>query len=524
MRPLFTLPPDPGPAAPPDPALGSRSAAALDPAAEYRPAAPQVPAAENCPAAPVPGTPPGVYVHTFGCQMNEYESAKLLEQLRRQGYRPVAQPDDADVVLVNTCAIREKSEHKLDTLLGILAEGKARRPGQVLGVAGCVAQERGAGLLRQARQVDFVLGTDNLFELPDALRRAQAGERVVRVQWHPADRDPQRGGKKVRNFIPAPPESGADATEPWTDAQGAPSVVAQLAIAKGCDNFCTFCIVPYTRGREVCREPDAILAEARALVARGVREITLLGQNVNSYRACGVDFVALLERLGRIEGLARLRYTSPHPKDFHERLAQAHRDLPALCEHLHLPVQSGSDRILRAMRRNHTAREYLERIARARDSVPGLAVTSDLIVGFPGETEADFEATLDVMRAVRFDQVYAFKFSPRLRTPAAALADPVPEPVKAERLARLFDLHVAIAAELNAARVGTRQEVLVEGPARAGEPLAGGAVEGGAVAGRTRGNTRTTVLDCPAPAGSLVPVDIVAARRFALIARAVGAS
>jgi tRNA-2-methylthio-N6-dimethylallyladenosine synthase len=489
---------------------------------------PPAPAAGRLPAAPLPGTPRGVYLQTFGCQMNEYDSAKLLEQLRSEGYRPVALPEQADLVLINTCAIREKSEHKLDSLLGTLAEGKARRPGQVLGVAGCVAQERGSALLKRARHVDFVLGTDNLFELPDALRRVQAGERVVRTQWHPADRLPQRGGKKVRNFIPPLAEAGA--AEPWTDAAGALSVLAQLAITKGCDNFCTFCIVPYTRGREVCRDPDAILAEARALVARGVREITLLGQNVNSYRAGAVDFVGLLERLSPLEGLARLRYTSPHPKDFHERLARAHRDLPTLCEHLHLPVQSGSDRILRAMRRNHTLHDYLERIARARHWVPRLAVTTDLIVGFPGETESDFEATLDLMREVRFDQVYAFKFSPRLRTPAARLADQVPEPVKAERLARLLDLHVSIVQELHAARVGSRQEVLVEGPARVGGgaaargTAAGGGVADGALTGRTRGNTQTTVLDCTAPVGSLVPVDIVAARRFALIARAGAAS
>ncbi len=459
----------------------------------------------------------GVYVQTFGCQMNEYDSAKLLEQLRAEGYRPVGRPDDADLVLINTCAIREKSEHKLDSLLGTLAEVKARRPGQVIGVTGCVAQERGADLIKRSRHVDLVLGTDNLFELPDALLQVQRGTRVLRTEWNPADALP--GGKKVRNFIPplAGPSGQPGWTPlagPWTDTTGAISVAAQLAITKGCNNFCTFCIVPYTRGREVSREPDSIVAEARTLVARGVREITLLGQNVNSYRAAGVDFVALLERLGEIDGLVRLRYTSPHPKDFHERLARAHRDLPALCEHLHLPVQSGSDRILKSMRRNHTIRAYQAKIARVRELVPHLAVTTDLIVGFPGETETDFEATLELMRAVRFDQVYAFKFSPRLQTPAAAHPDQVPEAVKAERLARLFDLHERTVAALHAGRVGSRQEVLVEGPARTP----------GAAAGRTRANTQTTVLDCAVPAGTLVPVEIVAARKFALLARIAGAS
>ncbi len=458
-----------------------------------------------------------VYVQTFGCQMNEYDSTKLLEQLGAEGYRPVASPEAADLVLVNTCAIREKSEHKLDSLLGTLAATKAARPGQMLGVTGCVAQERGADLLK-LKHVDLVLGTDNLFELPDALGRVQQGERVARTGWHPQDQLP--GGKKVRNFIP---ESAQDATSrefptlaatPWTRTDGTPSVVANLAITKGCNNFCTFCIVPYTRGREVSREPDNIVAEARALTARGVREIMLLGQNVNSYRANGVDFVELLERLSAIEGIARLRYTSPHPKDFHERLARAHRDLPALCEHLHLPVQSGSDRILKRMKRNHTIRTYLAKLSRARELVPNLTITTDLIVGFPGETDADFEATLEVMRAVRYDQVYAFRFSPRTQTPAAAYGEQVPEAVKSERLARLFELHEKIVMELHGAEVGTRREVLVEGPSRTP----------GAAAGRTRANIQAIVLECDAPAGTLLPVEILGARRFALMARPVAGS
>jgi tRNA-2-methylthio-N6-dimethylallyladenosine synthase len=389
--------------------------------------------------------------------------------------------------------------------------------------------------------VDVVLGTDNLFRLPEALGRAAAGERVAWTEWNPADRGAQPEGRRVRNFVPAaapdaiqsdgaPPvpaailsgaaaglsrtaPASAPASAPWLDAAGAPSVVAHLAITKGCDNFCTFCVVPYTRGREVSREPDNIVAEARALVARGVREITLLGQNVNSYATGGTDFVGLLERLAGIAGLARLRYTSPHPKDFSPRLAQAHRDLPALCEHLHLPVQSGSDAILKAMRRNHTARDYVERVEHARTLVPGLAVTTDLIVGFPGETEADFAATLNLVQRVRFNQIYAFKFSPRVQTPAAAYAGQVGEAVKAERLERLFALHEAVVGEELGGRVGSRQEVLVEGPARTP----------GAVVGRTRGNTQTAVLDCAAAPGTLLPVEIVAARRFALTARPLAA-
>jgi tRNA-2-methylthio-N6-dimethylallyladenosine synthase len=364
----------------------------------------------------------------------------------------------------------------------------------VIGVGGCVAQQRGREILRRAQHVDLVFGTDNLFELPEMLREVESGRRVLRTEW--------RGRKqKVENFIP-----DVDLPLPV----GAPSpVAAQLAITKGCNNFCTFCIVPYTRGREVSREPDNILAEAQRLAARGVKEILLLGQNVNSYKALGVDFVALLERLHAVPGLERLRYTSPHPKDFNDRLARAHRDLPKLCEHLHLPFQAGSNRILKAMRRNHQIGTYLAKLARARELVPRLAISTDVIVGFPGETEEEFQATLAVMREVRFDQVYAFKFSAREGTPAATLPDPVPEAAKTERLARLFDLHERTVQAINEALVGSRAEVLVEGPER----------QDHGVWGRTRTNKNVTVLECGAPAGRLVPVEIVAARKFALVGR-----
>jgi tRNA-2-methylthio-N6-dimethylallyladenosine synthase len=451
------------------------------------------------PPAARPGEPPRrkrVFIQTFGCQMNAYDSAKMLEQLQAECYDATADPGQADLVILNTCAIREKAEHKVYSLLGTLAGLKSRNPGALIGVAGCVAQQKGREILRRAPHVDLVFGTDNLFELPDLLRQAAGGRRVARTEWHSRRR-------RVENFIPDLPSL----PEP-----GGPSPVsAQIAITKGCNNFCSFCVVPFTRGPEVSREPDNIVAEARRLTGRGVKEITLLGQNVNSYSALGVDFVALLERLHTVEGLERIRYTSPHPKDFNERLALAHRDLPKLCEHLHLPFQAGSDAILRAMRRNHKIAGYLEKIARARELVPGLAVTTDVIVGFPGETEADFQATLEVMHQVRFDQVYAFKFSPRPGTMAADLGDPVPESDKAERLARLFALHERTVQEINDALVGARQQVLVEGPARVP----------GAVTGRTRGNKNAVVLECRAGPGQLVGAEIVAARKFALVGREV---
>jgi tRNA-2-methylthio-N6-dimethylallyladenosine synthase len=441
-----------------------------------------------------PGTArrPRVFLQTFGCQMNAYDSAKMLELLRGQDFEPVDSPRLADLILVNTCAIREKSEHKVYSLLGKLGGLKRARPGVVIGVGGCVSQQRGAEILERVAEVDLVFGPDHAFALPALLDEVRQGRRVVHTEWrHPRQR--------VANFVPDFGPAVGSAGE----------VKAGLAITKGCNNFCTFCVVPHTRGREVSREPDNILAEARALAARGVREITLLGQNVNSYRAGGVNFVELLRRLDALEGLERIRYTSPHPKDFRSELAQAHAELPKLCEHVHLPVQSGSDRILRAMRRNHDIATYLGKMAMIRERVPEIALSTDIIVGFPGEEEADFEATLDVLRTVRFDQVYAFKFSPRSGTPAATLPGQVPEPVRAERLQRLFDLHGQIVQERNAALVGSRQEVLVEGT----HP------RGGALSGRTRGNKPVMLLDSACRPGDLVPVDIVAARKFSLVAR-----
>ncbi len=470
---------------------------------------------------PAPIGPKTVFLQTFGCQMNEYDSVQMLEQLRAAGWRRVERPEQAGLLLVNTCAIREKAEHKVYSLLGELAQIKAARPGTVIGVGGCVAQQRGAEMLRRAPRVDLVFGTDQWSELPAMLDEVAQGRRVLRTEWQPRQRQSQ--ASRVQNFVPdfavgAGGSAGMDEPQalslpPASNlAQPAIGPLAQIAITKGCDNFCTFCIVPYTRGREVSREPDNIVAEARRLVARGAREITLLGQNVNSYRACGVDFVGLLERLDGLPGLMRLRYTSPHPKDFSERLAQAHRDLPRLCEHLHLPFQSGSDRILKAMRRNHRIGAYLEQVALARSLVPHLAISSDVIVGFPGESEDDFQGTLQVLRQVRFDQVYAFKYSPREGTPAASLPGQVPEDVKAERLERLFRLHEQIVLAINEALVGSRQERLVEGPGR----------QPGTRLGRTRGNKTATVLDCTAEPGTCLRVDIIAARRFALVAREAG--
>lgn len=474
--------------------------------------------------------PKGVYIQTFGCQMNQYDTAKILEQLRGENYLPVASPQGADLILVNTCAIREKSEHKVYSLLGRLSEIKASRPEVVIGVGGCVAQQRGGEILQKARSVDLVFGTDNLFELPAMLAEVAAGGRPVRTEW-------RHRKQKVANFIPDFPPPGKNTTLTEQDAgqDAVANTVANavantlanpetpgfsgfaesgiktgLAITKGCNNFCTFCVVPYTRGREVSREAGNILAEARAMVARGVREITLLGQNVNSYRAGGINFVELLHGLNDVEGLERIRYTSPHPKDFNEELLLAHRELEKLCEHVHLPVQSGSDRILKAMRRNHKIDTFLEKTAMIRREIPGASISTDIIVGFPGEEECDFQDTLRLVQEVEFDHLYGFKYSPRTGTPAAEMPGQVPEPVRAERLERLFEAHHGHVRKHNRALIGSQQQVLVEAP----HPR-----EIGAMNGRTRGNKPVMVMDSNCEPGGLLNVEIVSARKYSLVAR-----
>ena len=437
-----------------------------------------------------------VFLQTFGCQMNEYDSEKMMEQLRSQQYEPVGRADEADLVLLNTCAIREKAENKVYSLLGELAPLKQTNPNLKIGVGGCVAQQNGEAILKGSRGVDFVFGTDNLFELPSMLEAVAQGERVARLGW--ADHK-----RKVDTFIPQ------------FEVPPAGQVKAQIAIMKGCNNFCSFCVVPHTRGREVSRPAEDILAEARQQVEAGTREITLLGQNVNSYQANGVDFADLLALMNEIPGLLRIRYTSPHPKDFNQKVAEAHRDLPKVCEQLHLPFQAGSDRILSAMRRRHTVAEYMEKIGMIRSIVPNMALSTDIIVGFPGETEEDFLGTLKVVEDVGFDQIYSFKYSPRSGTPAATMENQVPEAEKAERLARLNALNDQLVEQQLNDLVGSTQEVLLEGPHPKDE---------GAINGRTRQYRPVTVVNCTAKPGDLVRVDVASRRRFSLVGTLIGST
>lgn len=398
-------------------------------------------------------------VQTFGCQMNVHDSRRIEEVLEREGYESTDEASAADLVLVNTCSVREKAEHKLMSLLGRLRPLKESKPSLTIAVAGCVAQQEGERLLRRSDLVDLVLGPDNIPELP-ALLRDQEGGAPPTVRTVFDDVDPR--------FLVAKPRPG-----------GRREVTAFVTVMKGCDERCTFCIVPTTRGAERYRPADEIVGEIAQLVDGGVREVTLLGQTVNSWfdpseadakptsrRApSGSRFALLLRRIAdEVPGLLRLRYTSPHPRHLTEALIDAHAELAVLPRHLHLPVQSGSDRLLRRMSRRYTRAEYLERTDRLKARAPGLTLSTDIIVGFPGETDEDFEETLSLVRAAGFVAAFGFKYSPRPGTPALALGDDVSEATKSARLQALFDtVAVQQRAHLDAL-VGTTQRVLVEGP------------------------------------------------------------
>jgi tRNA-2-methylthio-N6-dimethylallyladenosine synthase len=391
-------------------------------------------------------TPPAkrLFIKSYGCQMNVYDAERMAEVLRPLGYGLVDRAEGADLVVLNTCHIREKAAEKVYSELGRLkemrdekAEAGQGRMGVV--VAGCVAQAEGEEIIRRAPVVDLVVGPQAYHKLPELIARTSRslGERLA------------------ADFTP---EEKFDALPKAREAGG---VSAFLTVQEGCDKFCTFCVVPYTRGAEYSRPPEAIEAEARDLVAKGVRELTLLGQNVNAYGGPG-GLAALVRRLAGIEGLARIRYTTSHPREMDDALIAAHGEVPALMPYLHLPVQSGSDRILRAMNRGHTVEDYLRLIGQVRAARPDIALSGDFIVGFPGESDADFEATLALMREVGYASAFAFKYSRRPGTPASAMAGQVAEEVKEERLARLLALLEQQQRAFNASQVGRTLEVLFE--------------------------------------------------------------
>ena len=404
-----------------------------------------------------------VFIKTYGCQMNVYDSTRMSDALARDGYEPTEDMEEADLVLLNTCHIREKAADKVYSALGWLRDMKKARNKEgrefMIGVAGCVAQAEGEEILRRAPAVDVVIGPQTYHRLPEALRKAKEGQRIVDTEYALEDKFehlPIAEKAKIR-------------------ARG---VTAFLTVQEGCDKFCTFCVVPYTRGSEVSRSVEQIVSEAESLVAGGVREITLLGQNVNAWHGVGANGAEwtlgdLLYRLADIPGLARLRYTTSHPRDMDDRLIEAHRDLRALMPYLHLPVQAGSDRILKAMNRRHTAAEYLTLVERIRAARPDIALSGDFIVGFPGETDQDFEDTLCLVEKVRYAQAFSFKYSTRPGTPGADLKDQVPEEIKSERLERLQALLLKQQQEFAESCVGKTIELLLEKPGRMSQQLIG---------------------------------------------------
>jgi tRNA-2-methylthio-N6-dimethylallyladenosine synthase len=393
--------------------------------------------------------PGKLYVKTFGCQMNEYDSSKMVDVLNdSHGLELTDNPEEADVLLLNTCSIREKAQEKVFSQLGRWRQLKERRPDLIIGVGGCVASQEGAALVKRAPVVDIVFGPQTLHRLPEMLER-------VRVERHPVV---DISFPEIEKFdhLPKPRAQGP---------------TAFVSIMEGCSKYCSFCVVPYTRGEERSRPLDGVVAEIVRLTDQGVREVNLLGQNVNAYRGRTydgqvADLAALLRYVARIESIERIRFTTSHPLEFGDRLVQAYAEIPKLANYLHLPVQSGSDRILSLMKRGHTVLEYKQKIRALREVRPDISVSTDIIVGFPGETDQDFEATMKLVADIGFDQSFSFVYSSRPGTPAAALPDPTSREEKKARLSRLQSRISARAAEISEGMVGTIQKVLVERPSR----------------------------------------------------------
>jgi tRNA-2-methylthio-N6-dimethylallyladenosine synthase len=427
-----------------------------------------------------------VYIRAFGCQMNLKDTERMLGFLRGAGYVPVDDPAEADVLLCNTCSVRRKPEDKVLGLIGRWREYKEARPGVVIGLGGCVAQQWGERLLERLPALDLVFGTQAIHRLPELVARARAGERVAAVEWLPP-------GAAELFAIPAAYESYP--------------VSAFVSIMQGCDNRCAFCIVPSVRGPARSRAAAEVLAEARLLAERGVRELTLLGQNVNAFRDRETDFPALLAAVAAAPGIERVRFTTSHPQDLDDRLIAAMAREPRVMEAIHLPVQAGADRTLRAMNRGYTRGHYLGLVARLRAALPGIGITTDLIVGFPGETEADFQETLALLREVRYDETFSFRYSIRPGTAAAGLGGQVAEAEKYDRLYRLQELQRAITAAKNEEQVGRVHEVLVEGVSK---------TDSGRLTGRGRTNRLVHFAGSAEP-GEIIKVRIVQALKHSLV-------
>lgn len=440
-----------------------------------------------------------VFIKTYGCQMNVYDSERMGDSLDSEGYVATETPDDADLILLNTCHIREKAAEKLYSDLGRLRVMREERdPSRPLtiGVTGCVAQAEGAEILRRAPTVDLVVGPQTYHRLPELLRKVHEGQKVVETEYAVEDKFahlPHHNRRAVQKR----------------------GVTAFLTVQEGCDKFCTFCVVPYTRGSEVSRPLDQIMSEARELVDAGVKEITLLGQNVNAWHGVSADgdvlhLGDLLYQLAKIDGLKRLRYTTSHPRDMDDSLIAAHKNLGMLMPYLHLPVQSGSDRILKAMNRQHKADDYLRLIDRIRKARPDIAFSGDFIVGFPGETDEDFEATMKLVQEVGYSSAYSFKYSPRPGTPGATMKGHIEEKVKDERLRRLQALILDQQHQFLQSKIGQRIEVLVEKVGR----------HEGQMVGRSPWLLPVAV-STNAKIGEIIAVDVTDASSNSLLGRAV---
>ena len=439
----------------------------------------------------IPNTAPKkLYIKTWGCQMNEYDSQKMGDVLDvSDGMILTDNAEDADVILLNTCSIREKAQEKVFSQLGHWKELKRDKPDLVIGVGGCVASQEGAAIRERAPYVDMVFGPQTLHRLPEMLREVRRDKHAVVDISFP----------EIEKFdnLPEPRAEG---------------VTAFVSIMEGCSKYCTFCVVPYTRGEEVSRPFDDVLAEIAQLAAQGVREVNLLGQNVNAYRGAMddgnvADLAFLIEFVAAIEGIERIRFTTSHPVEFTDRLIEAYRTVPKLASFLHLPVQSGSDRILAAMKRGHTAIEYKSKIRKLREARPDICLSSDFIVGFPGETEADFEATMKLIEDIGFDMSYSFIYSARPGTPAASFVDDTPLEVKKERLQRLQERINTQARAISEAMLGSVQRILVEGESTK---------DASELKGRTENNRVVNFKGDAALTGQFIDVRITEVRPYSL--------
>jgi tRNA-2-methylthio-N6-dimethylallyladenosine synthase len=432
-----------------------------------------------------------LFIHTYGCQMNQYDSERIAQVMGRGGYVQTDCIGDADLILLNTCSVREKSEQKVYSVLGRWKEFKQQRDDVIIGVGGCVAQQEGERLLKKVPHLDLVFGTQNIHKLPDMVEQVRTlRQRPVEIAFY---RDP--------GYMEDP--------DGRTQVQGAKAFVT---IMQGCNKVCSFCIVPHVRGREVSRPSEKIITEIQTLVSQGVKEVMLLGQNVNSYGKMSpgeISFAELLHRVDAIEGLERIRFTTSHPQDLSPELIDAFATLAKLCKHLHLPVQSGSDSVLARMRRGYTRREYLDRLQRLQARSFGVALSTDIIVGFPGETEDEFGDTLELLRQVGYDEIYSFVYSPRPQTVSGKIFDDdIPNEIKKDRLARVQNLQREISLNKNRQKIGNVEEILVEGRSK---------LKNGQIMGRTDTNRIVNVEGPEMLIGKFVSVRITGATATSLL-------